>query len=129
MKPILYVLTALLTGCAIDPSRVSAAPDMTICMAYGQYRQSSAWAAAAETTRKELEARRILTDAEWRAVNVRGLYIGMGLCAMYASMGMPSRENQHVTASGVMTQHIFGGPYQSAVYVYTRNGRVTSWQQ
>lgn len=49
--------------------------------------------------------------------------IGMSECQLYAAWGLPSEQNRSVGSWGVHIQHIFGSNY-----VYTENGRVTSWQ-
>jgi len=50
--------------------------------------------------------------------------IGNSECQLYASWGIPVDQNQSVGSWGVHTQHVYG----SGNYVYTENGRVTSWQ-
>lgn len=49
--------------------------------------------------------------------------IGMNICSMYASLGMPEDENRSVGSWGVHIQHVY-----SELYVYTQNGIITSWQ-
>ncbi len=51
--------------------------------------------------------------------------IGMTECELLASWGYPHDKHENVGRWGVHIQHVFGnfGPY-----VYTENGRVTSWQ-
>lgn len=48
----------------------------------------------------------------------------MSQCGMYAAWGDPVRENQSVGSWGRKIQHV----YQSRNYVYTENGRITSYQ-
>jgi hypothetical protein len=78
----------------------------------------------------EIESRKLLTEEERRAVAQGELLIGMTRCGMYSAMGTPIAENSTTNASGQFTQHVFSIPWRSAkrIYVYTQNGRVTSWQ-
>lgn len=51
--------------------------------------------------------------------------IGISDCQLYATFGIPEDENHTIGRWGTHTQHV----YSSGYYVYTENGRVTSWQQ
>lgn len=70
----------------------------------------------AEALRRKL----IFNDSLIRKKQVR---IGMSECELYAAWGLPSDQNRSVGSWGVHIQHIY-----SYAYVYTENGRVTSWQ-
>lgn len=70
----------------------------------------------AESLRRKL----IFNDSLIRKAQVR---IGMSECQLYAAWGLPSDQNRTVGSWGVHIQHIYG-----STYVYTENGRVTSWQ-
>ncbi len=48
---------------------------------------------------------------------------GMSLCQLYASWGYSNTQNRTVGSWGTHIQHVYGNQY-----VYTENGRVTSWQ-
>lgn len=50
--------------------------------------------------------------------------LGITKCKLYASWGLPDDENESVGRWGTHIQHIYG----VGTYVYTENGRVTSWQ-
>jgi hypothetical protein len=59
------------------------------------------------------------------ALVTKGLIkIGSSECQLYASWGLPEDQNRTVGGWGVHIQHIYG----NGTYVYTENGRVTSWQ-
>jgi hypothetical protein len=72
--------------------------------------------------KKELVCRKLKLDDSL----VRKEHVNMGIseCQLFASWGLPSDQNRSVGSWGVHTQHI----YYSGTYVYTENGRVTSWQ-
>ena len=57
-------------------------------------------------------------------VRVEKIRIGISECQLYASWGLPRDQNQSVGRWGVHIQHV----YSYGTYVYTENGRVTSWQ-
>ena len=63
----------------------------------------------------------------FNATLIRSEKIRMGIseCELYASWGYPDDQRRTVGRWGIHIQHIYGnfGPY-----VYTENGRVTSWQ-
>lgn len=50
--------------------------------------------------------------------------LGMSECELYASWGIPEEKNQSVGQWGINVQHVYG----NGTYVYTENGKVTSWQ-
>lgn len=73
--------------------------------------------------KKELTRRKIkLDDSMARKGHIK---LGISECQLYASWGEPEDQNQTVGSWGVHTQHVYG----LGSYVYTENGRVTSWQQ
>jgi len=120
---------AMLVGCAVNPQHVSTAPDLEICQSYGVYSRG-AWSSHAESYKQEIERRKLLSQDDWDTVAQRKIKRGMSQCAMYASWGRPDRENRSVGSWGTHIQHIFnsGYTYIKPTYVYTENGKVTSWQ-
>ncbi|WP_036301325.1 hypothetical protein [Methylotenera sp. L2L1] len=54
------------------------------------------------------------------------LKLNISTCDLYASWGIPDNENKSVGSYGVHIQHIYK---RSGTYVYSENGRVTSWQE
>lgn len=73
---------------------------------------------------KNEAARRKVTFMS-KLIREEKVLIGMTECDLYASWGYPQSENRSVGSWGVHIQHVYGdfGPY-----VYTENGRVTSFQ-
>ena len=67
-----------------------------------------------------LHRKLVFNDSLIRKEQVR---IGMSECQLYAAWGLPSDQNRTVGSWGIHIQHIYGN-----AYVYTENGRVTSWQ-
>lgn len=59
-----------------------------------------------------------------KAIKDQKIYIGMPEEAMLLSWGRPSSTNSSVGSWGSRNQHVYG----SRSYVYTRNGKVSSWQ-
>ncbi len=111
------------------PAKLRGMPKDEFCVAFGQAIRG-VWIdsvgvskevlamAKAEAVRRKLSLNQSLVRAE----KVR---IGMTECELYASWGLPEKQNRSVGAWGIHTQHVFGS---FGAYVYTQNGRVTSWQ-
>jgi hypothetical protein len=53
------------------------------------------------------------------------IQIGMTSCQMYGSYGRPKTENRSVGSWGVKIQHVYS---EVDTYIYTTNGRISSWQ-
>lgn len=72
---------------------------------------------------KKESARRKLKfdDSLTRKEHIR---MGISECQLFASWGLPEDQNRTVGGWGVHIQHVYG----SGTYVYTENGKVTSWQ-
>lgn len=77
---------------------------------------------------QEMQRRNLLTANELDLVKNKQIQRGMSLCAMYASWGVPYKENRSVGRWGTHIQHVYGSHHSSRAYVYTENGIVTSWQ-
>lgn len=73
---------------------------------------------------KEVQRRGLLNESDWKLVSEKKIGVGMSQCALYLSWGKPTKENKSVYGNGVHIQHI----YENNQYVYTENGKVTSWQ-
>lgn len=71
----------------------------------------------------EFARRRLKLDRS--QVLQESLALGMTECSMAASLGSPEESNRSVGGWGVHVQHVYRS---SGRYVYTQNGRVTSWQ-
>ena len=76
---------------------------------------------------KEIERRKLITKKEWQRIKEKKITIGMSQCALYASWGAPAKENRSVGRWGVHIQHMYGDSPDWR-YVYTENGKITSWQ-
>lgn len=71
--------------------------------------------------KKELARRKLKLDDS--LVRKSALRIGISECQLYASWGLPEDQNRTVGGWGVHIQRVYGSGY-----VYTENGKVTSWQ-
>lgn len=69
------------------------------------------------------EARRRKLRFNDKQIQSEEVKIGMTECQLYATWGLPDDQNRTVGSWGVHIQHIYGSKY-----IYTQNGRVTSWQ-
>lgn len=111
-------------GC-VSTELIGKQPDATVCRAYAAYRNSGVYPGSTANIRAELLKRGLLTESEIEQADKRTIRVGDGLCAMYAALGTPRSENRSVGSWGTDIQHVFG----RSTYVYTRNGRITSWQE
>lgn len=71
------------------------------------------------------EARRRKMTFDNKVVRNEQVRIGMSVCQMLASWGWPQDQNRSVGSWGTHVQHVYG---QGGPYIYTENGRITSWQ-
>lgn len=69
------------------------------------------------------EARRRKLTFNDKQIQNEEVKIGMTECQLYATWGLPDEQNRTVGRWGIHIQHIYGSKY-----IYTENGRVTSWQ-
>lgn len=72
--------------------------------------------------RKELLQRKL--SVKDSIIKLEKIKLGISVCSLYASWGNPRDENVSVGSWGTHTQHIFANNY-----VYSENGKITSWQQ
>lgn len=72
----------------------------------------------------KLEANRRKLRFDDSLVRKEKIRIGVSECQLYASWGLPNSQNKSVGQWGVHVQYVYG----DGTYVYTENGRVTSWQ-
>lgn len=147
MKPVTLaavpatVLALTLAGCAPIPRLTEADAaswgtrfdDAYACRSAGGERAADATLSAAdlETVRhnralwlKEIVRRGLLTEQDLRLIAAHQVAAGMSQCALYASWGVPIRENRAAYMGQPRTQYVYPGHR----YVYTVNGKVTSWQ-
>lgn len=73
----------------------------------------------------EAEAKRRRASIEKNLVKSERIRIGINQCTLYASWGYTDSQNRTVGPWGIHIQHVYG---DLGTYVYTENGRVTSWQ-
>lgn len=109
------------------PTILKAMSKEEFCVAYGKaLRKGEIYEIGAlpDTVRlvkQELNRRKLkLDDSLVRNEQIR---LGISECQLYASWGLPRDQNQSVGRWGIHIQHVYYGKY-----VYTENGRVTSWQ-
>jgi len=110
------------------PKILSAMSKEDVCVAYGKALRDSevedigSFPDILKLVKKETARRKIKLDD--MLVRKASIKIGISECQLYASLGMPLDQNRTVGGWGVHIQHVFG----NGTYVYTENGRVTSWQ-
>ena len=73
--------------------------------------------------RKELKRRKLKVDDQ--LIKKQEIKLRNSVCSLYASHGKPYRESKSVGTWGVHIQHIYYGDS----YIYSENGKITSWQQ
>jgi hypothetical protein len=74
--------------------------------------------------KKEASRRNLKVNAN--IVKKRHIKLNISTCDLYASWGTPDDENKSVGSFGVHIQHIYR---RFGTYVYSQNGRITSWQE
>lgn len=123
---LVLLLIVGLAGCATPLPEMNA--DF-LCQHFGENNQGKTDRVPA--IRAELQSRKLLSAEESVAADKGVLQIGMSRCAMFAVQGIPTAENSTTTASGTFIQHVFFNSRTTfkREYVYTQNGRVTSWQK
>ena len=111
------------------PSELRALDFSDFCVQYGLTLRGST-PEAYSLVRKPLqlfdaESKRRRAGIDKNLVKSEQIQIGINQCTLYASWGYPKSQNRTVGSWGVHIQHVYGdfGPF-----VYTENGRVTSWQ-
>ena len=128
-------LSLLLTGCAAQSSfRLSMMSpeelmdetinELNLCHSYS--RNNS------DKIKTELLRRDSITRNDWALISQKKIQRGMSELALVCSWGAPGlygSRNQSVGSWGVHTQWVYRScDICSAKYVYTENGKVTSWQ-
>jgi hypothetical protein len=103
------------------------------CVAYGKYlaKQKIKEIGSLEKNLSSL----MKTEVKKRKLVIRTKYAstssvrpGMTDCELFAAVGLPTKRNRDVGELGVHVQNIYNFYGGSDFYVYTENGRVTSWQ-
>ena len=122
----------LLVGCAGSPARLAMmSPDelkaessLNLCNAYDNN--------GSEKIIAELKRRGEISDEEWGLIEQKKIRIGMSELALVCSWGGPGlygSVNESVSRWGVHKQWVYRACSScGAQYVYTENGKVTSWK-
>lgn len=122
----------ILSACAGSPARLSmmsehelrqeSSPDL--CNAYAINKS--------EKFRIELERRHALPPSDWAYIDKHEIATGMTVMGLLCLLGAPSVDgdvNQFTSQQGVMTQWVYRDCQScKAMYVYTKDGKVISWQ-
>ena len=122
-------LVAIVTGCAAhSPARIGSAnaeqlsqiPSEKLCLTYELYQTPNAKA--------ELVRRNAIPEADWPVIDAKKVRIGMSELGLVCSWGY-AKVNSTVNQNGTRNQYVYRKCRDcKATYVYTRNGKVTSWQ-
>ena len=131
MKSITYIIIILvIVGCAGSPAHVSimsvdqlkSLDTISLCHAYGVFKS--------DKVKAEIKRRRLIPAHEWPTINESKVAIGMSELALICSWGHPGFRNIHETTGswGVHKQWVYERSRYYNQYVYTENGKVTSWQ-
>lgn len=67
-----------------------------------------------------------VNSTEFEDIQKKRIRIGTSECALVAALGRPEKTNKTVTARGYTMQWVYR---ELGSYVYTSNGKVTSWQE
>jgi hypothetical protein len=119
-----------LSGCAHSPDRLAKWTDIQLCSRYGSMKTNMFGKGETPSIRAEMERRNLFSPDEWKDIDAKKIYVGMNTCALYASWGASYRENKTGGAYGNHVQHVYkcGACSYPNAYVYTTEGKVTSWQ-
>ena len=133
LKKWVFVLLPLLAfGCAGSPGRVlltqsdklQAVSTLDLCKSY--------FLRPAAKLKLELKERNEFTSEEWSFIDQQKIYIGMREVALVCAWGHPGlfgSVSESVSDEVVHKQWVYRAcPGCKALYVYTENGKVTSWQ-
>lgn len=132
MKKLIICVVFILTGCANSPIRVSMmseealkdVPSPSLCNTYSMYGN--------DKVKVELKRRGEIAAEDWYLIDNNKIGIGMGELALVCLKGFPGNFggiNTSTGSWGTQKQWVYrpcGGC--GAHYVYTKNGKVTSWQ-
>jgi len=120
----------ILSGCAammVNMNNLENEDSIHLCAAYGHMYTTQS---QKEKIMNELNRRNAITSQEWDLIHAKKIRVGMSRCALYASWGSPIKVNKSGGSWGSHIQHVYGmySQYSTPNYVYTENGKVTSWQ-
>ena len=131
-KMVFVLLPLLVLGCAGSPARVlltksdqlQAISIVDLCKTY--------FLKPTAKLKLELEKRNAFTAREWSFIDEQKIYIGMREVALVCAWGHPGlfgSVSESVADEVVHKQWVYRAcPGCKALYVYTENGKLTSWQ-
>lgn len=131
-KCVFVLLPLLVFGCADSPSRIllkksaklKAVSTLDLCKSY--------YLRPTVKVRLELKERNEFTPDEWSFIDQQKIYIGMRELALVCAWGYPGLFGSVAESANeeiVHKQWVYRTcPGCKALYVYTENGKVTSWQ-
>lgn len=121
------LVVSVSAGCTTDPARLNGLGDLELCRGYAVYATWIMSDARADQYKREIQRRNLLTPAEWELVGQKRIRKGMSRCALYASWGVPMREDI-VSADEEEVRHVYqAGWMMSPGSVYTKNGKIEAW--
>lgn len=110
------------------PEGIRALSEDEFCDYYGDFLRGNDLAGFGTADELSLvmkkEAQRRKVRVKEALIKQRKIQLGISTCELYASWGEADSKNRSVGSYGVHIQHVYG----SGVYVYSQNGKVTSWQ-
>jgi len=121
----------------MSPAQIHAIPDAELCNAFYQTRAEPRTRQA--IIREEVQARRLLTDAEWQLADRHLVQSGMSKLALIAGWGYPKKMTRGMpggvtpaAADSVVsyTQFVYeGNTGFTTISVYLENDIVTGWRE
>jgi hypothetical protein len=121
----------------MSPAQIHAIPDTELCNAFYQTRAEPKTRQA--IIREEMQARKLLADAEWQLADRHQVQIGMTKLALIAGWGYPKKMTRGlptgttqaaVDATVTHTQFIYEGSTGfTTISVYLENDVVTGWRE
>jgi len=123
IKPIVYTPIQ-----AFDMVKLREIPYLNLCQDYYTLSKQGQLTPESRSQLETVLKEKGLTDNEIEKARERKINIGMSQCGLYASWGKPNDENATVNRFGERIQHVYGYSLSDRNYVYTENGKITSWQ-
>lgn len=124
----LVVVSVAVSGCSpmamMSAESLTTQKDTALCGEYASSRSAK--------VKAELVRRNAISAAEWDTINKKQIQIGMSELAFLCSWGFPGgwgaiRETTY--KYGTATQYVYRSCRGCAsTYVYTRDGKVSAWQ-
>lgn len=126
------IFVIVIASCAGSPARIGmmspqelkSENSFNLCNAYANW--------GSDNVKAELIRRGEIPEDEWSLIEQKEIRIGMSELGLVCSWGRPSIDgnvNESVGSWGVDKQWVYRACSScSAQYVYTKNGKVSSWQ-